>query len=85
MGSSSMTQTLVPPSSTGWRQLYESAILELDNGMLPERIAVARLAILERTEEILTEPSSSERHALSGALRALQALEEVAARNHPQP
>ncbi len=76
-----MTQPPIPPS-TGWRRLYESAILELDNGRLPERIAVARRAILARTDEILTEPSGSERHALSDALRALQALEEVT-RNRP--
>jgi hypothetical protein len=75
-----MTQSPIPPPRTGWRQLYETAILELDNGRLPARIAVARRAILARTEEILTEPSSSDResHALSAALRALQALEEVA-------
>jgi hypothetical protein len=77
-----MTQSPIPPPSTGWRQLYETAILELDNGRLPTRIAVARRAILARTEEILTEPSGSERHALSEALRALQALDEVT-RNHP--
>ena len=82
MGVIFMTQSPIPPPSTGWRQLYESAILELNNGRLPKRIAVARQAILDRTEEILTEPSSSERHALSGALRALQALDEVT-RNHP--
>jgi hypothetical protein len=78
MGVISMTQSPIPPSSAGWRKLYESAILELDNGRMPERIAVARRAILARTDEILTEPSDSEHHALSNALRALQALEQVA-------
>jgi hypothetical protein len=64
----------------GWKQLYESAILEIDNARLPKRIAEARCAILDRAEEILTAPTSDERNALNDALRTLRLLDEVAAR-----
>jgi hypothetical protein len=64
----------------GWKQLYETAILEIDNSKLPKRIAEARRAILDRAEEIQTNPPSDERHALNNALRTLRLLDEVAAR-----
>jgi hypothetical protein len=41
-----------------------------------ERIAEARHAILDRAEEILTNPSTDERAALNHALRTLQLLDE---------
>jgi hypothetical protein len=66
--------------SVGWRQLYEYAMLELDDGLLPDRITAARLAILDRAEAILTKPSGEEKIALKDALRALRILEEVEAR-----
>jgi len=65
---------------TGWKKLYEAAILEIDNTRLPKRIAEARCAILDRAEEILTNPTSDERHALKNALHTLRLLDEVAAR-----
>jgi hypothetical protein len=67
-------------SIAAWKQLYESAILELDTTKLPKRIIEARHAILDRAEEILTNPPSDERHALNSALRTLRLLDEVAAR-----
>ncbi len=70
--------------SAGWRQLYECAILELDNGRLPERISVARRAILDRAEEVLTHPADQEHRALNDALRALRILEEVTGRENTQ-
>jgi hypothetical protein len=80
-----MAQTilLLPGRSfytSGWKQLYESAILELDGSKLTKRIAEARCAILDRAEEILTKPPSDERHALNSALRTLRILDEVAIR-----
>jgi hypothetical protein len=68
--------------SVGWRQLYEYAMLELDDGLLPDRITVARRAILDRAEAILTIPSGEENLALRDALRTLRILEEVEARKH---
>ena len=37
--------------SSAWKQLYEAAILELDNRKLPKRIAEARTAIHIRAED----------------------------------
>jgi len=64
----------------GWQQLYTSAVLELDEGRLPKRVAVARRAILDRAEEILTTVRTDEHRALRDALHFLHLLEEVAAR-----
>ena len=69
-----------PSFSTGWKLLYECAILELDANLLPDRIDIARRAILERAEEVLKEPSGDEHRALSNALHTLRILEEVAER-----
>jgi len=66
-----------------WKQLYESAILELDSTKLASRIAEARRAILDRAEETLTYPSSDENRALNNALHALRLLEAVVAREKP--
>src|SRR6266851_8795796 len=63
----------------GWQHLYTSAVLELDEGRLPERVAVARRAILDRAEEVLTTVRTDEHRALSDALRFLLLLEEVEA------
>jgi len=60
-----------------WKELYECAILELDQKKLPARIVEARHAVLDRAEEILTRPSCDEHHALNAAFRALRLLEEV--------
>ncbi len=70
-------------SASGWRQLYECAILELDPSKLPGRITEARHAILDRAEEILTCRSCDEHHALNAALRALRLLEEVVVKENP--
>jgi hypothetical protein len=68
---------------TQWKQLYESAILELDSTKMPSRIAEARRAILDRAEETLTYPSSDENRALNNALHALRLLEAVVAGEKP--
>jgi hypothetical protein len=49
-------------------------MLELDNSKLPERIAAAHRAIVDRAEEIVTNQSEDEHYALNDALRALQLL-----------
>ena len=63
-----------------WRQLYESALLELDSFRLRQRIVLARRAILDRAEEIMTKPVNDEQRSLLDALRTLRTLEEVAER-----
>ena len=74
----------IPSFSTGWRRLYECAILELDGGLLPDRIDAARRAILDRAEEVLTAPTGEEQRALRNALHTLRILEEVAEREKIQ-
>jgi hypothetical protein len=69
----------------GWQRLYESAVLELDERRLPERVAVARRAILDRAEEILTTVRTDEHRALSDALRFLLLLEEVVGKESTHP
>ena len=69
--------------SSTWKHLYECAMLELDKKRLPERIAAAHRAIVERAEEIITNQSTDEHYALNDALRALQLLEQMAAREKP--
>lgn len=69
--------------SSTWKDLYEYAMLELDKSKLPERIATAHRAIVDRAEEIVAQQSDDEHYALNDALRALQLLEQVAAREKP--
>jgi hypothetical protein len=66
-----------------WKQLYESAILELDSTKMPSRIAEARRAILDRAEETLSYPASDENRALNNALHGLRLLEAVFAGEKP--
>jgi hypothetical protein len=66
-----------------WHELYEAAMLELDNDKMSKRIFDARHAILDRAEEIITGAPSDERGALNDALQALRVLEQVAAKEKP--
>ncbi len=54
-------------SQPRWKQLYESALLEINPLHVPEAIAVARRAIFDRANEIMTAP-------------ILRTLEDVAAK-----
>jgi hypothetical protein len=65
------------PGAT-WHELYQAAMLELDNSKMTQRIFVARHAILDRAEDLLTASPSDERGALNDALQALRILEQVA-------
>ena len=69
--------------SSTWKDLYECAMLELDKSKLPGRIAAAHRAIVDRAEEIVAQQSHDEHYALNDALRALQLLEQVVAREKP--
>jgi hypothetical protein len=75
-----MLQSNLPSTPSIWRQLYECAIQEQDDTKVHQRVTDARNAILDRTEEILTQPPNNERLALNHALRTLQLPEEVAVR-----
>ena len=74
-----------PSPGATWTQLYQSALVELNRRRLPEAIAVARRAILDRAEQIITKPPTDEHRALNAALRTLRALEEVAAEESADP
>lgn len=65
-------------SNADWKPLYEAALLETDTRRLPEKIILARRAILDRIEESLKEPVASEHHAMNEALRHLRRLAETA-------
>jgi hypothetical protein len=69
--------------SSTWKHLYECAMLELDKNKLPERIAAAHRAIVDRAEEIVDNQSDDEHYALNDALRALRLLEQVAVWEKP--
>jgi hypothetical protein len=66
-------------NASPWKALYEAALLETDSSKLPERITAARNAILDRIEEILTDPIPSEHRAMNDALRHLRRLADMAA------
>ena len=62
---------------TDWMPWYEMALVETDAGKLPERITMARNAILDRIEESLTHPLPGEQRAMDDALRNLRRLAQT--------
>ena len=62
-------------SRRDWKQLYQSAMLETDLATMPQRIREANRAILDRIEELLTNPTQGEHRALDIALRRLRLLQ----------
>ena len=65
------------PKDTDWRYLYEMPLLEADANKLPERIAIAKSAILDRIEESLTNPLPGEQRAMDDALSNLRRLAQT--------
>ena len=61
-------------SRRDWKELYQSAMLETDLAKVPQRITEANRAILDRIEELLTNPTQGEHRALDIALRRLRVL-----------
>jgi hypothetical protein len=66
----------------GWVSLYQSALIELDEAKMSERIKAACEAIVARMEKLSTlpEPYPAERQAIEDALRGLRSLEQEHAR-----
>ncbi len=64
-------------SSRNWKELYTAALFECDNGRLPERIADAERAIIDRARELFSagHDTIEEDQALDDALYALRALQ----------
>jgi hypothetical protein len=66
-------------SEQSWRQLYLSALFELDLGRLPQKIADAQRAIGERTLAFARAggDDQTERKALGNAYLALEELKRI--------
>jgi hypothetical protein len=64
-----------------WEQLYQQALLELDDAKLKERISAAEKAVNKRLVEIQgngkPNQQSEERHKLEDALHSLQYLRRI--------
>jgi hypothetical protein len=69
-------------SSTEWKQLYHSALLETNRAKLSRRVAGAHTAIRNRLQELLSHPSCEEQMALEDATRLLCILEKESLKEH---
>jgi hypothetical protein len=58
-----------------WQKPYEEALIEFDKSKLPQRIAAAERAILNRREKIFGDPAdATERQAMEDALVFLRVI-----------
>jgi hypothetical protein len=66
-------------AARAWRDLYLAALFEADLAKLPERIAEAEYALSLRDRELWYSVGDHKREklALTGALRALEALRKI--------
>jgi hypothetical protein len=71
------------PDSRSWRELYQAAILELDDTKLSNRIAEAERVIVQRARELFQQSGNNfkEQQALDNAMHALRILRSIARRN----
>jgi len=72
-----------PGSNTGsrsWRILYQAALFETERERIPQRIAEAERAVLERVKELFFDTTDhiEEDQVLDDALYALRALRNCA-------
>lgn len=70
---------LTTGSNRDWKSLCQAAVRETDRSKLPERIAIAQNAILNRIEESIRNPSVGEQCAMDAALRTLRKLAKIPA------
>ncbi len=78
--------TAVPfefPETRRWRELYQTAILELDAAKLSTRIAEAENVIVQRARELFGQSGDhiEEQWKLDDAMRALRALRSTLKRD----
>ena len=66
--------TLTGSKKARWKALYQAAMLELDNGVLPARIEAAKTAIHGRMAEVDGSQVRSEAAQLQDALHMLNVL-----------
>jgi hypothetical protein len=71
------------PVSRRWRELYQAAILELDETKLSNRIAEAEEVIVQRARELFQQNGNNfkEQQALDDAMQALRVLRSIERRN----
>ena len=62
------------PHELRWRRLYEAAVLEMDQAVLPKRVKVAKKAIHSQIEKLHKEDEAAEVWALMDALNVLDDL-----------
>ena len=60
-----------------WERLYQLALLELDLGLLPQRIFDAKIAIVRNLARLQTRDAVEERTAMVDALNALKDLTRI--------
>ena len=68
--------------SPQWFELYQHAVVEIDDGKLQQRIGEARHAIYDRVDGIVSDPID-ELSVLGDALHVLKVLEEISAKRKP--
>ena len=75
------------PAERAWRELYLAALFEADLAKLPERITEAEHALSLRDRELWYSGGDhgSEKRALIGAMRALEALRNIHQCPRPDP
>ena len=64
------------PGPQNWKELYQLALVELDPTKLPQRVADARVAVLNRIEDTLKNPGIGEQQMLNDALNGLRVLRQ---------
>jgi hypothetical protein len=63
------------PALSGWKLLFEAALLEFDPELLPHRLWQAKDAMMDRLEESFDTVSLSERRQLIAAFNTISELE----------
>jgi hypothetical protein len=72
------------PNIPRWKELCIAALSELEPGKVPERIAVARSAVLDQIEDNISRSSNHEQFRLRNALEALDVLRAIVQRKLAQ-
>jgi hypothetical protein len=62
------------PHELRWRRLYEAAVLEVDQTVLPKRVKIAKKAIHSQIVKLHKEDEAAEVWALMDALNVLDDL-----------
>lgn len=71
------TDTPRAGSANNWEKLFEAALLENNSVRLPQRLRIAKDAIMDRIEDSFDTASITERRSLLAALSALGELQRL--------